>query len=207
MDGSHIEINTDNERENRPPYHLLIESLVSDERRNALVAQDAVSALRASRFPLLISDRKEHMDRLERLIKEQASNDKDLSNLRIIRLDGSLTAKQRRAAIKEIGRTREAGAPTLIIATASLIGEGFDLPDLDTLVLSMPLSFEGRMIQYAGRLHRLSEKKSDVLIYDYLDSSNAMLLKMYRNRLKAYRKMGYVVQQMQRELISVVDCQ
>lgn len=182
-----------------PPYHLLIESLVSDEKRNALIASDVVSALKVSRFPLLISDRKEHMERLERLIKEQASDDKDLSNIRIIRMDGSLTAKQRRAAIKEIGRSSEAGEPTLIIATASLIGEGFDMADLDTLVLSMPLSFEGRMIQYAGRLHRLSEGKSDVLIYDYLDSSNAMLLKMYRNRLKAYRKMGYVVQQVQRE--------
>ena len=180
-----------------PPYHLLIESLVSDEKRNALIASDVVSALKASRFPLLISDRKEHMERLERLIKEQASNNTDLSNLRIIRMDGNLTAKQRRAAIMEIGRSREAKEPTLIIATASLIGEGFDLADLDTLVLSMPLSFEGRMIQYAGRLHRLSEGKSDVLIYDYLDSTNAMLLKMYRNRLKAYRKMGYVIQQVQ----------
>ncbi|MBI3753090.1 MAG: hypothetical protein HY266_03470 [Deltaproteobacteria bacterium] len=40
---------------------------------------------------------------------------------------------------------------------------------------------------------------SDVLIHDYLDSANAMLLKMYRNRLKAYRKMGYIVQQAQGE--------
>lgn len=182
-----------------PPYHLLIESLVSDEKRNTLIASDVVSALKASRFPLLISDRKEHMERLELLIKGQASANTGLSNIRIIRIHGRLTAKQRRAAIMEIGRSREAGEPTLIIATASLIGEGFDLPDLDTLVLSMPLSFEGRMIQYAGRLHRLSEGKSNVLIHDYLDSSNAMLLKMYRNRLKAYRKMGYVVQQVKGE--------
>lgn len=102
-------------------------------------------------------------------------------------------------ALEEVEESREAGEPTLIIATASLIGEGFDLADLDTLVLSMPLSFEGRMIRYAGRLHRLSDGKSDVLIYDYLDSSNAMLLKMYRNRLKAYRKMDYVVQLVQGE--------
>ena len=186
---------------NHPPYHLLIESLVSDERRNGLIAQDVISALKASRFPLLISDRKEHMEQLERLIKEQANN-KDLSNLRIIRMDGNLSAKKRRAALEEVERSRKAGEPTLIIATASLIGEGFDLADLDTLVLSMPLSFEGRMVQYAGRLHRLSEGKSDVLIYDYLDSFNAMLLKMYRNRLKAYRKMDYVIQQMQGELAS-----
>ena len=179
-----------------PPYHLLIESLVSDERRNALIAQDAVSALKALRFPLLISDRKEHMARLERLINEQVSADAAMPGLKIIRLDGNLSAKQRRLALEEVGISRKAGEPTLIIATASLIGEGFDLSGLDTLILSMPLSFEGRMIQYAGRLHRLSDGKSDVLIYDYLDSFNAMLLKMYRNRLKAYKKMGYVIQQM-----------
>jgi len=179
-----------------PPYHLLIESLVGDEKRNSLIAKDVVTALRASRFPLLISDRKEHMERLERLIQEQASGDANLSSLKVIRMDGNLSAKQRRLALEEVGISRKAGEPTLIIATASLIGEGFDLADLDTLVLSMPLSFEGRMIQYAGRLHRLSEGKSNVLIYDYLDSFNAMLLKMYRNRLKAYKKMGYVIQQM-----------
>ncbi|MBI5048727.1 MAG: hypothetical protein HZB54_07260 [Deltaproteobacteria bacterium] len=144
----------------------------------------------------MISDRKEHMARFERLIKERATDDATLSMLRIIRLDGNLSAKQRRLALEEVGISRKAGEPTLIIATASLIGEGFDLSGLDTLILSMPLSFEGRMIQYAGRLHRLSDGKSDVLIYDYLDSFNAMLLKMYRNRLKAYKKMGYVIQQM-----------
>ena len=61
------------------------------------------------------------------------------------------------------------------------------------LVLTTPLSFEGRMIQYAGRLHRVVPGKTNVLIIDYVDFSNPMLIKMYRNRLKAYRQMGYLV--------------
>jgi superfamily II DNA or RNA helicase len=77
------------------------------------------------------------------------------------------------------------------MSTGSLIGEGFDLPELDTLILATPLSFEGRMIQYAGRLHRLSTNKTDVQIIDFVDSYIAMCLKMYRNRVKAYKKMGY----------------
>ena len=79
------------------------------------------------------------------------------------------------------------------MATSSLIGEGFDLPELDTLILSSPLSFEGRIIQYAGRLHRASDGKNDVQIIDFIDSFSAIFSKMYRNRLKAYRKMGYSV--------------
>ena len=81
----------------------------------------------------------------------------------------------------------------LIIATASLIGEGFDLPELDTLILASPLSFEGGIVQYAGRLHRVSEGKGEVQIIDFIDSYNGVFQKMYRNRLKAYQKMGYVV--------------
>ena len=79
----------------------------------------------------------------------------------------------------------------MVLATASLIGEGFDMPELDALVLATPLSFEGRMVQYAGRLHRLAEGKEDVMIYDYLDTYCAVFIKMYRERVVAYRKMGY----------------
>ena len=77
--------------------------------------------------------------------------------------------------------------------TASFIGEGFDLPELDTLILASPLSFKGRLIQYTGRLHRFVEGKKSVLVHDYLDSHSTVAIKMYRNRLKAYQEMGYRV--------------
>jgi superfamily II DNA or RNA helicase len=83
----------------------------------------------------------------------------------------------------------------VLFSTSSLIGEGVDLPELDTLVLVSPLSFEGRLIQYAGRLHRVVEGKSDVIVMDYVDSSWVVSLSMYRNRLRAYRKMGYEVEE------------
>jgi superfamily II DNA or RNA helicase len=79
------------------------------------------------------------------------------------------------------------------MSTASLIGEGFDLPALDTMILATPMSFEGRMIQYAGRIHRQVDGKTDARIVGFVDFSNAMLIKMCRNRVKAYRKMGYAV--------------
>ena len=93
----------------------------------------------------------------------------------------------------EIEVAREEGVPLVVFATASLIGEGFDMPELDALVLATPLSFEGRMVQYAGRLHRLAEGKENVMIYDYVDSYCAVFIKMYRERIKAYKKMGYQI--------------
>jgi superfamily II DNA or RNA helicase len=57
----------------------------------------------------------------------------------------------------------------------------------------MPLSFKGRLIQYAGRLHRASSGKREVIIYDYIDKSLALGISMFRKRLTTYRKMGYTI--------------
>jgi superfamily II DNA or RNA helicase len=92
-----------------------------------------------------------------------------------------------------------------IFATGSLIGEGFDLPALDTLVLASPISFKGRLVQYAGRLHRASAGKADVRIHDYVDVSSPVMLKMYRKRRKAYEKMGYSVEEITPKKANVQD--
>ena len=76
---------------------------------------------------------------------------------------------------------------------ASLIGEGVDIPRLDTLILATPISFKGRMVQYAGRLHRKWHGKKDVVIYDYLDTCSGLTVSMYRKRLQAYKSMGYQI--------------
>ncbi len=144
-------------------------------------------AVAKQRIPLLISDRKDHLDVLSELVAE------NIPGLRILRLDGDLTGKQRKSAISEIRLTLDEQIPMIILSTGSLIGEGFDLPELDTLILATPLSFEGRMIQYAGRLHRVFEGKSHVHIIDFTDSFSPIFIRMYRNRLRAYQKMGYSV--------------
>lgn len=78
----------------------------------------------------------------------------------------------------------------MLLATASLIGEGYDLPRLDTLILAMPLSFKGRLVQYAGRLHRPHADKGEVRVYDYLDD-HPITLAMFRRRHSAYQQLGY----------------
>ncbi len=178
----------------KPPYHVIARLITSDPRRNASIVSDIVAALKAERFPLVISDRKDQIETLRSMVTESAKlPDFGLDRLETFRLEGGMSAKERREILAQIVSAREEGSPLVVFATASLIGEGFDMPELDALVLATPLSFEGRMVQYAGRLHRLAEGKDDVMIYDYVDSYCAVFIKMYRERIKAYRKMGYKI--------------
>ena len=176
----------------RLPYHLLIESLVTDPQRWQLVAESVVESLRAGQFPLLVGDRRAHLDALTKVVTELIVS-RGIDSVEIVRLDGEMSEKLRKVAIELARSTRAQGKPILLVATGSLVGEGFDLPELDTLILASPLSFEGRMVQYAGRIHRLMEGKSQVQIIDFLDSGSPVFIKMYRNRQRAYRKMGYEI--------------
>jgi superfamily II DNA or RNA helicase len=81
--------------------------------------------------------------------------------------------------------------PRIIPATGSYIGEGLDDARLDTLFLAMPISWEGTLQQYVGRLHRLHDAKRVLRVYDYVGSNVLMLARMYARRLRAYRLIGY----------------
>jgi hypothetical protein len=82
-------------------------------------------------------------------------------------------------------------SPRAILATGKLVGEGFDHPPLDTLVLAMPVSWKGTLQQYAGRLHREHATKSNVRIIDFVDTGHPALLRMWEKRRQGYRAMGY----------------
>jgi len=79
----------------------------------------------------------------------------------------------------------------VILATGKLVGEGFDHPPLDTLVLAMPVSWKGTLQQYAGRLHRQHATKTSVLIVDFVDTGHPALVRMWERRQRGYRAMGY----------------
>jgi superfamily II DNA or RNA helicase len=81
--------------------------------------------------------------------------------------------------------------PRLVLATGRYIGEGFDDARLDTLFLTMPLSWKGTLVQYAGRLHRLHPGKTEVRIYDYVDREVPLFVRMFKERLRGYRAIGY----------------
>lgn len=98
--------------------------------------------------------------------------------------------KQRRLEMEKL-TSLPVGATRLILATGKLIGEGFDDPQLDTLFLTMPISWRGTLQQYAGRLHRLHDGKKVVQIYDYIDENLPVLMRMFDKRMKGYRAMSY----------------
>ena len=82
-----------------------------------------------------------------------------------------------------------------LLATSKLLGEGFDLPILDTLFMVFPVSLDNRVNQYTGRIHRNIEGKNEVLVYDYIDSYIHMLDSMFYNRLKEYKRLGYKIKE------------
>jgi superfamily II DNA or RNA helicase len=104
-----------------------------------------------------------------------------------------MTKKERMAAVANLKAIPQ-DSEKIILSTGKYIGEGFDDPRLDTLFLQLPISFEGRVEQYAGRLHRERDGKTNVCIYDYVDSSHPVFRKMFERRCVKYRQLGYDIE-------------
>jgi superfamily II DNA or RNA helicase len=169
------------------PLHTVWERLVGDERRNRQIVEEIGCVLNRRRIPLVVSDRKEHL----RLLAEAVETRTKSYGVLLEVVQGSQTARARQEAIERFRGAVSGGKLAVLFATGSLLGEGFDLPVLDTLFLAMPISYRGRLLQYVGRLHRRSPGKVSVEVYDFLDEGLALACSMYRKRLPAYREMGY----------------
>jgi len=173
--------------EQRMPIHLLWDLLAKHEERSRVIATDIAEAICHGRCCAVLSDRKEHLVTLENLVREMMPK----HSSRIHRIDGAMGKKARATVLEMIGKQAVSAGGFALFATASLVGEGFDMPQLDTLFLTLPVSFKGRIIQYAGRLHRAREGKSEVRIYDYVEPEHPLTAHMHRKRMAAYREMGY----------------
>ena len=174
----------------QPPIHEVWEKMSSDSDRLDLIACDVKQVLQSGRFPLILSERKMHLRLLAESIREKIG----AFPAKEFFFTSKMGKRARDKALEEIQETLVTHVRPYILATGSLIGEGFDLSELDTLILGMPIAFKGRVIQYAGRLHRKSAGKLNVLIYDYLDKSSGLTISMFRKRIAAYKKMGYRIE-------------
>lgn len=152
--------------------------------RNRQIIHDVMQEVSHSRNVMVLTDRKDHVERLVQDLKPIFSD--------VISLTGTGTIKQKRDKLELVKQYPE-DRPILIIATGKYVGEGFDLPRLDTLFLVMPFSWKGTLAQYAGRLHRIYSGKQDVQIFDYVDIHVPVLERMYGKRLKGYKDLGYQV--------------
>lgn len=156
---------------------------VNEERNNKIVA-DVLAAVAEGRTPIVLTERYDHAKLLADILREESKN--------VVLLSGKGTAKEKREILQGLSRI-PADEPLILVATGRYVGEGFDLPRLDTLFLAMPVSWKGTLAQYAGRLHRNYEGKQEVLIYDYVDIQVPMLERMYHKRLSGYAAIGYTV--------------
>lgn len=171
-----------NQPDEKPPIQELYAKLTQDSARNDLIFDDILSALEAGRSPVVITERKDHLEMLAGRLSKFAKN--------VVVLRGGMSAQRTRAASETLGAISD-GEERVLVATGRYLGEGFDDARLDTLFLTMPISWRGTLAQYAGRLHRLHAPKRDVVIYDYVDENEPMLAKMATKRELGYRSLGY----------------
>jgi superfamily II DNA or RNA helicase len=156
--------------------------LAADSRRNERIATDIITASQDGRRILVLTERTSQLEVFVSLLTGKIEN--------LFVLHGRM-GKKERAHLLEALNALSAEAPRTLLATGRLVGEGFDHPPLDTLVLAMPVSWKGTLQQYAGRLHREHAAKTDVRIHDYVDTGNPALRRMWDKRQRGYRAMGY----------------
>ena len=156
--------------------------LVNDAIRTAAIATEIELAYRQGRKVLVLTERIAHLEAISVA----------LSGMDFVPfvLHGRMSMKQREALITAL-YALQPDSPRILLATGKLVGEGFDHPALNTLVLAMPISWKGTLQQYAGRLHRDHVTKTDVRIIDFVDSGHPALLRMWEKRQRGYRAMGY----------------
>jgi superfamily II DNA or RNA helicase len=160
----------------------LYAALARDEARNVLILNDIVRSLEEGRSPVLLTERKDHVEYFAARLAHVARH--------LVILQGGMGAKADRAVRAQL-EAIPANEQRLVLATGRYIGEGFDDARLDTLFLALPVSWKGTLVQYTGRLHRLHPAKREVRIFDYVDRQVPQLLRMFEKRLRSYRAIGY----------------
>lgn len=168
----------------RPSMPAIYAALAQDGGRNDLIFDDVLKSLEAKRSPIVLTERKDHLDYLRQRFSPFVRN--------LVVLRGGMSVKDRKAADKALNVSD--GDERLILATGRYIGEGFDDARLDTLFLTMPIAWKGTLAQYVGRLHREHDGKGDVLVVDYVDQTVPVLARMAAKRRVGYRALGYMIE-------------
>ncbi len=153
-------------------FFLLSKVIVFDSSRNRMIAQDAIKMLDEGHKVMVLTERKEHVEVLYAFLKTSAE---------VIAVTGDDSTASKKAKIKQ---ARE-GNFQILLTTGQFLGEGFDIDCINCLLLVFPFSFEGKLIQYIGRILRSERKK---FIMDYRDIKILYLEKLFKKRQKYYKK-------------------
>jgi len=174
---------TDEQQAAVPTVPAMYALLARDDDRNAMIIGDVRAAIEAGRNPLVLTERRDHLDALRGALAEVSCD--------LIVLRGGLSAAEHREA--ELRLKASSGRPRIILATGRYLGEGFDEAILDTLFLALPIAWRGTLAQYVGRLHRAHDAKREVIVYDYVDGRVPVLARMAAKRQVGYRALGYSI--------------
>ena len=158
------------------------EIIRNNEDRDELIIRDVKQCVDGGRTPVILSKYVEHSQRLYQRLINYAD--------KVFLLSGRNSKKEHKEILKQMNQVTPEES-MILVATGKLIGEGFDYPRLDTLIMATPVAWKGVVEQYAGRLNRDYVGKKSVIIYDYVDSHISMFDRMYHKRLKAYKQIGY----------------
>ena len=159
-------------------YEIIHNNDVRDEQ----IIEDVKNCVAAGRTSVVLSRYKDHSEKFYERLKSYADH--------VFLMTGNNSKKEHRKILEQMHQV-DKNESLILIATGSLVGEGFDFPRLDTLFMATPVSFRGVVEQYAGRLNRDYAGKENVIIYDYVDNHIPMFNNMYMKRLKAYKQIGY----------------
>lgn len=162
-----------------PGIQEILGAIATDPGRTKRIVDDVLAELAEDRYPLVLTERREHLATIATLLERKTS--------RLVVLSGGMGVRARRHADQLLATD----GPRIVLATGRYVGEGFDDPRLDTLVLAMPIAWKGTMTQYAGRLQRRHDAKHEIRILDYVDHEIPVLRRMYAKRQRAYASLGY----------------
>ncbi|OOY34418.1 DNA helicase [Solemya velum gill symbiont] len=165
--------------EERPKISDAYRWIMENDERTQRIISDVLACIQQYKHPIVLTERREHAETINALLL-----DKEVDS---VVLKGAMRASERKAVEEQLPTAQ------VVVATGKYVGEGFDLPRLDTLFLAMPIAWKGSLDQYAGRIHRESDGKDRVTIYDYVDCSLPMLQRMFNKREKSYKAMGYQI--------------
>jgi superfamily II DNA or RNA helicase/very-short-patch-repair endonuclease len=168
----------------RIQFQDLYRELIADKERNRMICDEVVRNVREGRSPLVLTERKEHLRSLAAHLESRIQH--------LIVLHGGTRVKESREMAERLDKIPE-DEDRVLLATGRYIGEGFDDSRLDTLFLTLPVSWRGTIAQYVGRLHRLHDGKAVVRVYDYADLNVPMLARMFDRRCAGYEAVGYTV--------------
>ena len=168
--------------ETKPHISQVYKHLVCDHARNEMIVSGIEQSVNDGRSVIVLTERKEHIELLAKILANKG--------IQVVELHGGISAKQRQERITLLSTKPNKAKPVVILATGKYVGEGFDLPHLDTLFLTLPIAWKGILAQYAGRIQREWSNKKIIQVYDFIDDFPT-LNRMWKKREKGYKALGY----------------